>query len=142
MYADTLISSIAPDWPSSAVSPDGAGREGCRAFCRIAGRRGLVVVSGLALGIDAAARRGALSVAGPTVAIIGTGCDRIYPARNQALAQAIDREGAIVSEFPLGTSAVAHNFPRRNRLISGLSRGVLVVEAAIITCHDARFYCP
>ena len=111
--------------------PTAQGEKDAERFAASLADAGLVVVSGLALGIDAAAHRGALSVAGPTVAVIGTGCDRIYPARNQALAQAIDREGAIVSEFPLGTSAVAHNFPRRNRLISGLSRGVLVVEAAI-----------
>ena len=111
--------------------PTAQGEKDAERFGASLGDAGLVVVSGLALGIDAAAHRGALSVTGPTVAVIGTGCDRIYPARNQALAQAIDREGAIVSEFPLGTSAVAHNFPRRNRLISGLSRGVLVVEAAI-----------
>ncbi len=92
---------------------------------------GLVVTSGLALGIDAAAHRGALSVTGATVAFIGTGIDRIYPARNRELALKIGTLGAIVSEFPIGTPVTASNFPRRNRLISGIARGVLVVEAAI-----------
>ncbi len=92
---------------------------------------GLVVTSGLALGIDAAAHRGALSKTGDTIAFIGTGIDRIYPARNHELALAIGARGAIISEFPIGTPVTASNFPRRNRLISGISRGVLVVEAAI-----------
>ncbi|MDR1350993.1 MAG: DNA-processing protein DprA [Zoogloeaceae bacterium] len=93
---------------------------------------GFVLISGLALGIDAAAHSGALASqrAESTVAVIGTGADRLYPARNQALARRIVEHGAIVSEFPLGTPALAANFPRRNRVISGLARGVLVVEAA------------
>jgi len=92
---------------------------------------GLTVISGMALGIDAAAHEGAMRAgAGSTVAVIGTGADIVYPARNRALAHRIAEEGCILTEYPLGVPAIASNFPRRNRLISGLARGVLVIEAA------------
>jgi len=117
-----------------ARSATAAGEANAEAFARTLAQQGLVVVSGLALGIDAAAHRGALaagSTGAGTVAVIGTGIDRIYPARNAALAREIAAAGAVVSEFPLGTPPLQHNFPRRNRLIAGLAEGVLVVEAAL-----------
>lgn len=100
-------------------------------FAESVSQSGMTVVSGLALGIDAAAHQGALSAIGSTVAVIGTGADMVYPAKNRDLAHKIAQAGCIVSEYALGTTAAAGNFPRRNRIISGLSRGVLVVEAAM-----------
>ncbi|SBT08179.1 Protein smf [Candidatus Accumulibacter aalborgensis] len=112
-------------------NPTPQGVQNAERFATALAEAGLSVVSGLALGIDAAAHRGALSVAGNTVAFIGTGIDRIYPAANRQLALDIAARGAMVSEFSLGTPPAAANFPRRNRLLSGFSRGALVVEATV-----------
>jgi DNA processing protein len=112
-------------------NPTPQGIQNAERFAAAFADAGLVISSGLALGIDAAAHRGALNANGRTVAFIGTGIDRIYPARNKELALQIGEYGTTVSEFPIGTPAVAHNFPRRNRLISGIARGVLVVEASV-----------
>ncbi|SAK85884.1 DNA-processing protein DprA [Caballeronia ptereochthonis] len=107
------------------------GLEDARRFARVLSDAGLVVVSGLALGIDASAHRGALEGATGTISVIGTGADLVYPAAHHTLAHEIAREGAILSEWPLGTPARSAHFPQRNRLIAGLSSGVLIVEAAM-----------
>lgn len=101
------------------------------AFAQTLSDAGLTIVSGLALGIDAAAHRGGLAGASSSIAVVGTGLDIVYPARNRDLAHALARDGTLISEFPLTTPPLAPNFPRRNRLISALCRGCLVVEAAL-----------
>lgn len=107
------------------------GRTCARAFAQALGHSGFVITSGMADGIDGAAHLAALDAGLPTVAVVGTGPDRVYPARHLALARRLAAEGAMVSEFPLGTPARSGHFPRRNRLIAGLSLGILVVEAGL-----------
>jgi len=114
---------------SRNATPQGVAN--AEAFAEAASNAGLCIVSGMALGVDTAAHRGGLRGTAASIAVVGTGLDIVYPARNRELAHELAEKGALVSEFPLGTPAIGSNFPRRNRIISGLSRGCLVVEAAL-----------
>jgi DNA processing protein len=114
---------------SRNATPQGAAD--AEAFACALSTAGLAIVSGLALGIDAAAHRGGLRGGGGSIAVVGTGPDRVYPAENRALAHELATAGLIVSEFAPGTPPLKQNFPRRNRVVSGLARGVLVIEATL-----------
>lgn len=121
------------------------GVDNARAFGTHLSHRGWTIVSGLAFGIDGAAHEGGLAGPGSTVAVVGTGLDRVYPARHRALAHRIATAGVLVSEYAPGTPPLAQNFPQRNRIIAGLARGTLVVEAALqsgslITARQAAEY--
>ncbi len=111
-------------------NPSAGGKENSFNFAQSLSQTGLTITSGMALGIDAAAHKGALAGSGKTIAVTGTGLDRVYPARHRQLAHDIAASGTIISEFPIGTPPLPDHFPRRNRIISGLSLGILVVEAA------------
>ncbi|WP_442979421.1 DNA-processing protein DprA, partial [Salmonella enterica] len=116
-------------------NPTPQGLANARQFARALREAGLCIVSGLALGVDGAAHQGALDAAaaapGPaTVAVVGTGLDRVYPRQHRALAHQVAAQGLLLSEYPLGTPPLTANFPRRNRLIAALAQGTLVVEAA------------
>jgi len=126
--------SLLSQWQIALVgsrNPSASGRDTAYEFANYLAQGGIAITSGLAMGIDAAAHQGALAAQGKTIAVIGTGLDRVYPAKHRDLAHEISSSGVIVSEFALGTAPRAENFPRRNRIISGLSLGTLVVEAAV-----------
>jgi DNA processing protein len=112
-------------------NPTPSGYETAHAFAMQLAKTGFVITSGLAIGIDGAAHRGALQAECNTIAVTGSGLDRIYPARHQELAERIRQNGLLISEFPLGSAPIGRHFPMRNRIISGLSHGVLIVEAAL-----------
>ena len=112
-------------------NPTPQGEANARQFAKAFAERGLCIVSGLALGVDGAAHDGALMGGGTTIAVVGKGLDRVYPKMHLALAHRIAANGLIISEFPIGTPPITANFPKRNRVISGLSVGTLVVEAAL-----------
>ena len=135
LFGDGNLELLTRKTPAVAmVGSRNASQYGLDQAYRLAGEladQGIVVVSGLALGIDGAAHRGAVSVNGETIAVLGTGCDQVYPRRHQRLASDIREKGLILSEFPLGTPAYPSNFPRRNRVVTGICMATIVVEAAV-----------
>lgn len=145
-----LAGQIPSHWPQALAivgsrNPTPQGLDNAREFARSLAQAGWTIVSGLASGIDGAAHEGALEGAAPgqlaTIAVMGTGMDQIYPRRHQALAERILARGLLVTECPLGTPPLGRNFPRRNRIISALSRGTLVVEAALKSGSLITAYC-
>ena len=112
-------------------NPSRSGLETAAAFARDVGAIGLTITSGMALGIDSYAHRGALEASSPTIAVTATGIDKVYPARNKALHRQICQHGLVITEYPPGTPPKRAYFPQRNRIISGLSLGTLVVEAGV-----------
>lgn len=146
-----LVGNLPLSWPPCIAvvgsrNPTAQGLANARQFSRSFAQAGLTVVSGMALGVDAAAHEGALEAAAPgqltTIAVVGTGLDRVYPRQHLELSHRIARQGLLVSEYPLGTPPLGPNFPKRNRIIAALSQGTVVVEAALqsgslITAHQA-----
>lgn len=130
VWGDPLALSLPQIAIVGSRNPTADGRKNARHFARELAATGYQITSGLALGIDAESHQGALDQKGKTVAVLGTGLDRIYPRKNEKLAQQIAAAGALVSEFMPQTGPEPWNFPRRNRIISGLAHGVLVIEAA------------
>jgi len=135
-----VMGRMPPSWPAGIAvvgsrNPTHQGLDNARQFSRSFAQAGITVVSGLALGVDGAAHEGALQGAAAdqlaTIAVVGTGLDRVYPRQHLELARRIAEHGLLVSEYPLGTPPLGHNFPKRNRIISALSQGTLVVEAAL-----------
>lgn len=135
-----VMGRMPPAWPAGIAvvgsrNPTHQGLDNARQFSRSFAQAGITVVSGLALGVDGAAHEGALQGAAAdqlaTIAVVGTGLDRVYPRQHLELARRIAEHGLLVSEYPLGTPPLGHNFPKRNRIISALSQGTLVVEAAL-----------
>jgi DNA processing protein len=132
VWGDPVVLSLPQIAIVGSRKPSVGGRQNATRFARGLVEAGFAITSGLALGVDVAAHTGALEGQGKTIAILGTGIDQIYPARHVAMAeQIVATGGAIATEFPLGTGALPSNFPQRNRIISGLACGVLVVEAAV-----------